>query len=176
MFLLFKTYARPLAALRLQAQHLWALSVLAQAPCWTFSAQPPRTKRASKNKTQPPLPLCCALSPDLSRCSSSSASVPPLYGLRREGALHDVAAKSRDIFLVVRSLGSLPNCSKRKHTDGCRTNSECHGASSDDVEKSTRRGSGTHAADMGQGNWKEDPCVACHASSLLRRLLRSAFH
>ena len=52
MFLLFKTYARPLAALRLQAQHLWALSVLAQAPCWTFllnhreQNEPPKTKRS----------------------------------------------------------------------------------------------------------------------------------
>ena len=73
---------------------------------------------------------------------------PLLYGLRREGALHDVAAKSRDVFLVVRPLGTLPNSSKRKHTDGCRTNSECQGASSDNVDKSTRRGSGTHTAEM----------------------------
>ena len=81
-----------------------------------LSDEPPRTKRVSKDKMEPALPLCCALSPDLSRCSSSSASVPPFCGLRREGALRDVAAKSRDIFLVVRPLGSLPNCSKRQHS------------------------------------------------------------
>ena len=52
MFLLFKTYARPLAVLRLQAQHLCSLSVLAQASCWTFlqnhseQNEPPKTKRS----------------------------------------------------------------------------------------------------------------------------------
>ena len=96
-----ETYGRPLAALRVQAQHLWALSVLAQAPWRTLSAEPARTKRASKDTTEPALRT-------FARLVGTSASVP------RQGALHDVATKSRGIFLVVRPLGGVQNCSKRR--------------------------------------------------------------